>query len=103
MKSKLRPFNLSTVKSEALGERFCDADFCEIKFKWKIKPIRIILQWFLYRININKSLIHEIIFYTHKAYTLYAFIKHIKLIKLKNIEKNNPLKYWRKERTNVRA
>jgi len=33
MKSKLRPLNLSTVKSEALGERFCDADFCEIKFK----------------------------------------------------------------------
>ncbi len=33
MKSKLKPLNLSTVKSEALGERFCDADFCEIKFK----------------------------------------------------------------------
>jgi len=33
MKSKLKPLNLSTVKSEALGERFCDADFCEIKLK----------------------------------------------------------------------
>jgi len=31
MIAKLKPLNLNRTKSEAIGERFCDSDFCELK------------------------------------------------------------------------